>query len=350
MADGVSIIILNFNGKQFLKKCFDSVLNQSYSSFEIIFFDNCSADGSVEFVKDNFIDKRINIIEAKTNFGFAGGSNEAVKQAKNDLVVLLNNDIAADKDWLLNLVNAVKEKNTVASSYVITEGINPKYYETNGSVSYLMYNVMNIFKNIEDEFYPNGCSFIFRKSEIPVLFDSDYFYYSEDLYLGLKARFSGMKVKFVKDSIIHHFGGGASAASSVKTFYRERNRLLNLYTFFSIWFIVRLLPLICVVKKAKLFHSLFSKNVSSWGVLKAYLWFYSHIPTVLRKRKELKKIKMVHEKQIIRYMTSKLINHETQFNKFINSLSYGYSRLMGIKPIEYYQKTPAGYYNGNNSL
>ena len=339
MANPVSIIIINYNGRQFLQNCFNSVLNQSYENFEIIFFDNNSSDGSTEFVKDNFKDKRIKIIESETNLGFAGGNNEAVKQAKNDLVVLLNNDIEADKDWLLHLVNAVKEKNTVASSYVLTEGINPKYYQSNGSVSYLMYNVMNIFENIEDEFYPNGCSLIFRKSEIPVPFDPDYFYYSEDLSLGLRARFMGMKVKFVKDSVIHHYGGGSSGGISMKTFYRERNRLLNLYTFFSIWFIIRLLPLICVVKTAKLVQALFSGKVTFWGVIKAYLWFYFHIPTVLRKRKELEKIKTVAEKEIIRFMTSKLLNHETLLNKYMNNLSYVYSRIVGIKPIEYYQKT-----------
>jgi GT2 family glycosyltransferase len=339
MNEPVSIIIINYNGRQFLQNCFDSVLNQSYTNFEIIFFDNASIDGSIEFVKNNFKDKRIKIVESKTNLGFAGGNNEAVKHAENNLIVLLNNDIEADKDWLLHLVNAVKEKNTVASSYVITEGINPKYYETNGSVSYLMYNVMNIFENIEDEFYPNGCTLIFRKSEISVPFDSDYFYYSEDLSLGLRARFMGMRVKFVKDSVIHHFGGGSSAASSIKTFYRERNRLLNLYIFFSIWFIIRLLPVISVVKTAKLFQALFSKNVSFWGVLKAYLWFYFHIPSLLKKRKEIKKIKKVPEKEVTRYMTSKLLNHENPFSKIINNLSYVYSRLTGIKPIEYYQKT-----------
>ena len=68
-------------------------------------------------------------------------------------------------------------------------------------VSYLMYNIMNIFPDKEDEFYPNGCSLIFRKSEIGEPFDPDYFYYGEDTYLGLKARFMGMRIKFAKDSI-----------------------------------------------------------------------------------------------------------------------------------------------------
>jgi len=56
-------------------------------------------------------------------------------------VVLLNNDTVVETDWLVNLAAAVKDGNTVASSFVITEGIPDKYYKTNGSVSYLMYNM-----------------------------------------------------------------------------------------------------------------------------------------------------------------------------------------------------------------
>jgi hypothetical protein len=338
MNEPLSIIILNYNGRQYLKNCLESVLNQSYSNFEVIFFDNNSTDDSINYVKSNFKDTRIKTIESKENLGFAGGNNKAVKHTQYDLNVLLNNDTQVDKNWLKYLVEAMKEKYIIASSLVITEGINPKYYKSNGSISYLMYNIMNIFKNPEVEFYPNGCSLIFRKSEIPVPFDKDYFYYSEDLYLGLKARFMGMKIMFVKDSIVHHFGGEASGTNSVKTFYQERNRLLNLYTFFSISFIIRVLPIIFFIKSGKLIASIFSKKYSFTGVIKAYLWFYFNIVKVIKKRSEIKLIKNVNEKEVIKYMTSKLLNHESNFNKFINRLSYFYSRLIGIKPIEYYKE------------
>lgn len=338
MDEPVSIIILNFNGKQYLQNCISSVLNQSYQNFEIILFDNGSSDGSTEFVRTAFFDSRINIKESKTNLGFAGGNNEAVKHTKNDLTVLLNNDTIVDKNWLKFLIDAIEEKNIVASSFVETEGVNPKYYESNGSVSFGMYNVMNIFDNIEDEFYPNGCSVIFRKSEIPVPFDPDYFYYSEDLYLGLKARFSGMKIKFVKESKVKHFGGRASTPNKTKTFYRERNRWLNLYTFFSVWFIFRIFPIISLVKTAKLFQSVFSSKYSFPGIVKSYFWFWLHISVILRKRKELKASRRVPEQQVIRYMTSRLLNHESAAGKIINMLSYMYCRLTGIKTIEYFNR------------
>ena len=338
MNKAVSIIILNYNGKQFLKDCLASVLGQSYSQFEIIFFDNNSTDSSIYYVKQNFTDQRLKIVESKSNLGFAGGNNEALKHCSNDLIVLLNNDTKVEPDWLLHLAGAVEKRNTVASSFVITKGIPEKYYTSNGSVSYLMYNVMNIFENPEDEFYPNGCSVIFRKSEIGIPFDSDYFYYGEDVYLGLKARFSGMNVKFVKKSIVHHFGGGSGSAGSKKTFYTERNRFLNLYLFFSISFIIRMIPYIAFNHTSKLIISLFSKKYSFIGLLKAYFWFYVNVPTIAKKRNELKKVKKISEKDIIKFITSKIFNNESIIEKFFNSLSYIYSRIFAIKPIEYYQK------------
>lgn len=343
MNEPVSIIILNYNGKRFLKDCLSSVFSQSYANFELVLFDNNSADGSIEFVKQNFSDTRLNIISSKTNLGFAGGNNEALKHCKSDLVVLLNNDTITENDWLQSLVSAMNNKNTIASSFVVTEGVPEKYYISNGSVSYLMYNIMNIFPNIEDEFYPNGCSLIFRNSEIVEPFDKDYFFYGEDVYLGLKARFMDMKIKFVKGSVVHHFGSGTGSSGQFKTFCQERNKCLNLYLFFSPWFIIRMFPYIILNHTAKFILSLFSKKYSVVGVIKAYFWFYVNIPVVLNKRKELSHLKIVNEKEIIKYTSCKVFNDGSVISAFFNSISYIYSRLMGIKPIEFYQKNNIPY-------
>ena len=79
MNESVSIIILNYNGEKFLKECISSVLVQSYSEFELILFDNNSTDGSIKFIKENFHDKRLKIVESAVNLGFAAGNNEALK-------------------------------------------------------------------------------------------------------------------------------------------------------------------------------------------------------------------------------------------------------------------------------
>jgi GT2 family glycosyltransferase len=338
MSEAVSIIILNYNGRQYLNDCLGSVLKQSHSNFEVILFDNNSSDESISYVKNNFADSRLKLISSEKNLGFAGGNNEALKHCSNDIIVLLNNDIVVENNWLANLAEAVKDGNTVASSFVITEGIPEKYYETNGSVSYLMYNIMNIFPDIDDEFYPNGCSTIFRKSEIGIPFDDDYFFYGEDVYLGLKARFKEMKIKFVKSSVVHHKGTGSVTANSFRTFCQERNRFLNLYLFFSPGFILRVLPYITFNHTLKTLLSIFSKKHSTIGLLKAYLWFYFKIPTIIKKRNELAPFKNVNEKEIIKYLSCKIVNEGSPLSSILNTASYIYSRIVQIKPIEYYLK------------
>jgi GT2 family glycosyltransferase len=71
----LSIIIVNWNGKKWLEKCISSILSQSYSNFEIIFVDNASTDGSIEYLNEHFPDPRIKIVKSPTNLGFAGGNN-----------------------------------------------------------------------------------------------------------------------------------------------------------------------------------------------------------------------------------------------------------------------------------
>lgn len=105
----VSILVLNWNGKEVLKKCLSSLLKlTNYKNFKIIVVDNASADGSVEMVKKEF-GKKVDLIINKQNLGFVKGNNigikYVIKKYKPDYVLLLNNDTEiVDKDWLKKLV------------------------------------------------------------------------------------------------------------------------------------------------------------------------------------------------------------------------------------------------------
>jgi len=136
----VSIIVLNYNGRDYLNDCLNSLLCQSYQDFEIILFDNSSSDNSAEFVHDNFSNDKIKIISSDTNLGFAGGNNAALKHAKGELIVLLNNDTVTDKEWLSELVNGLNytADTGMVQSLVITEGIPLKYYEACSLMSTLL--------------------------------------------------------------------------------------------------------------------------------------------------------------------------------------------------------------------
>jgi GT2 family glycosyltransferase len=106
----VSIITVNFNGAFFLKTLFDSIagLNYPQERLQVILVDNGSTDESVYYVKNNF--PLVEILEINKNLGFAGGNNAGAKAAKGDYIAFINNDCVVEKDWLLNLINTLKEK------------------------------------------------------------------------------------------------------------------------------------------------------------------------------------------------------------------------------------------------
>ncbi len=103
----VSVIILNWNGKRFLKDCLGTLLKQDYPNFEVIFSDNGSSDGSQEFVREKF--PSVRIVENGENLGFSGGNNAGIRAARGEYIVLLNNDMVFHrKDCLSELVKAAE--------------------------------------------------------------------------------------------------------------------------------------------------------------------------------------------------------------------------------------------------
>ena len=93
----VTIQILNWDGKHLLEEFLPSVLIGA-KGHEILVVDNGSTDGSVEFLKSRF--PQVRILELERNHGFSVGNNRGIEKVNTDLVVLLNNDMSVDPDFL----------------------------------------------------------------------------------------------------------------------------------------------------------------------------------------------------------------------------------------------------------
>lgn len=111
----VSVIIVNYNGKQFMQECFDSLFKIEFpkSQYEVIMVDNASKDLSLDFVEKHF--PQIKVIISSKNLGFAGGVNLGVREAKGKYIVLLNNDTRVDKNWLKELVKRIESDSSIAA-------------------------------------------------------------------------------------------------------------------------------------------------------------------------------------------------------------------------------------------
>ena len=103
-SDAASIVIPNWNGRDLLQKFLPSVVAAAagHPGNEILVVDNASTDGSVEFLREQF--PQVRILALSSNHGFGGGSNLGFQAAKNDVVVLLNNDMRVEADFLAPLL------------------------------------------------------------------------------------------------------------------------------------------------------------------------------------------------------------------------------------------------------
>ncbi len=102
--DCASIVIPNWNGRSLLEKYLPGVIAavSENADNEIIVVDNGSTDGSAAFVENHF--PQVKLIRSEENLGFGGGSNLGVRNARNDIVVLLNNDMRVEPDFLRPLL------------------------------------------------------------------------------------------------------------------------------------------------------------------------------------------------------------------------------------------------------
>ena len=96
----VSVIIVNYNGKHYLKNCLSSLSAQSYPAIEVIFVDNGSSDGSAEYVRNEF--PSVRIIESKKNLGFAKGNNLGVNEVE------MRGFTGGERALLQRLMNRIK--------------------------------------------------------------------------------------------------------------------------------------------------------------------------------------------------------------------------------------------------
>lgn len=233
----VSIIIANWNGLKFLEKCLASLASQTYRNFEIIIIDNGSNDGSVQFIRDKH--PQVNILENKTNIGFASANNQGIKAARGKYIFLLNNDTIIDRDGLYNLVKKADASPLDVGMWAckilslqyppIIDSVGGLLISNSGIAKGRGRNEKDIKQYDKDEvFIPSACAGMYRKEMLEQigLFDEDFFAYCEDTDLGFRARLAGWKADSVPDAVVYHYySGTAGRYSPIKAYLVERNHI-----------------------------------------------------------------------------------------------------------------------------
>lgn len=213
----VSVIVLTYNNLKLNKNCIDSILNKTgYANYELIIVDNCSTDGTVEYLKELQQRKlsNVTVIFNEINTGFAGGNNIGIELAKGEYVLLLNNDTVITRGWLTAMVkhmennkkygmcnpvtNSIGNESMISCKYTSIEELNEFAYK------YTMKHMNQEFREVDR--LPLFATLIRKKviDEVGMLDDAYKIGMFEDDDYTEAVKSKGYEIVIAEDAFVHH--------------------------------------------------------------------------------------------------------------------------------------------------
>ncbi len=301
----VEVMILNYNGEEYLNECLVSLAQTRYLDFSILLIDNNSSDAGLDLVRSRF--PFVKIIRHQENLGFGRAYNLAIEASESDYIALLNNDTRVDPDWLKPLVRALLEdENLAAASSKLLFLDHPRVINhVGGGMNFIGLGFdQGMFEPDGDEyqspgevFFPSGAACLMRKSAYEECrgFDSKFFMYHEDVDLGWRFQLMGYKVCCIPDSKVCHAFGGSSLKFSDMSFRNNlgyRHALRSLIKNYEPANLARSLPLLAALGIRSYFRD---KSINFPGCL---LWNLRHFPSTLQERYLIQKTRKKTDEQI----------------------------------------------------
>jgi hypothetical protein len=248
----VSIIIVTFNSIEYIANCIESILKQNLAK-EIIIVDNCSVDGTVDFVLQHY--PQVKAIKSPFNGGYGMGNNLGVSHASSENIIIINPDTIMEDNSIESLVKSLSEdKNVISAPKILTyDG-----FQINSA------GLINHFtglgftrgygecpdKYMSPEFLNGvgGTCFAIRKSHFIDLggFDESFFMYREDGDLCWRVHLMNMSIKYVPMAIIRH--DYFLNVSPLKLYNIERGRYFILRKYYSFVDFLVLFPSLILVE------------------------------------------------------------------------------------------------------
>ena len=270
-----SVVILNWNGEELLKKFLPTVLAHTQSvDCEVVVADNNSSDNSVALLQQYFPTVRLIVLDK--NYGFAEGYNRALQQVKATYVVLLNSDVETSPNWLEPMIDYLEnhpetaalqpkilsyadkskfEYAGAAGGYIDRYG----YPFCRGRILHELEYDKGQYNSISQIFWASGACLCMRQADYIEVggLDGDFFAHMEEIDLCWRLQSRGKKIICIPQSVVYHVGGASlNNESPRKTHHNFRNNLLMIYKNASLSSLIEILLVRFVLDVAAAAHFL----------------------------------------------------------------------------------------------
>lgn len=312
----VSIIIVNYRDYDMTEDCLHSLTATTYPDYEVIVVDNESDPDELEKLARKF--PAFHFFGSDQNLYYAGGNNLGIKEARGDLIILLNNDTKVTPGWLEPLVNFARENPKSFCQPQIFFMDRPEVINSAG-------NTMNVFgfsfplgigqkvgglKEPAEVFYCSGACVAATREALDAvgLLDSLLYNYYEDVNWGWRARLLGIRSFVVPESVIYHKWGGSysNKLGPKKFFYLERARMVSVLRNFTARTLVVLAPSLLLIDVAMGIYCI--KSGMFREKLAAGIDVWKNLGSIMSERRLIQSTRKVSDTQIIR-ACSREINH-----------------------------------------
>lgn len=309
----VSVILVNWNGLHYLKKCLPTLTKSSYSNYEIIVTDNASSDGSTSYLTKYY--PKVKIVRNKENLGFAGGNNEAMKEVTGEYILLLNNDTIVTKDLIKNLVERIEEDKSIGVVQAkILSMDNSKRLDSVGAFltntgflyhyGYYQYD-KKIFDKTINLYSAKGAGMLIRKNLIDKLglFDDTFFAYFEETDFCHRVWLAGYKIVYAPKAVLYHKIGGTSNKmnNAFIQYHSFKNRIRSYIKNLGTEEMIKILPLHILLCEAAGISFIFKKRFDLFiAINKAIYWNIIHLDETLKLRHVIQyKYRKVSDEEIM---------------------------------------------------
>lgn len=214
----VEVVIVTWNGADLLRTCLPSVVEAArYSPVPatIMVVDNASTDDTIELLETNF--PTVRVLRLAENFGFGGGNNRGVAASSADVVLLLNNDMVVERDFIQPLLYALRQPETFAATSQIMMRASVRREETGRTtgafrsgkfhVAHAPLGDADLQRGVIPVFWAGGGSMAVRREQFLAMggFAQHYEpFYWEDTDLSYRALKAGFQVFMVPQSKVLH--------------------------------------------------------------------------------------------------------------------------------------------------